>query len=371
MQGDVSKACEARGEATKVAGAFRIFATHKELCLDVCWDKGFPLVSFFVNKAPCSKCFSPSSLSSLQITGSFEACAEAVEPRKAAADAKRSPGQRHAASPQSSRSTATLPKLNRRPSRTATVPPMKDLQLSLDVVGASCSLGLHARRWSRSNVAPLRRPSAGSAAPAWQEDSEDMSQKRVPLTTWLQEMGVDVDMSDLLVQGRSAMNHQKRQPMSHAQRARLDRAFVEQLDRIAWERGLPLEDLTQDLQIFRLKLHDRQARRRLHDIFGAKRRKAPPPPEFAKVVPVQTADVPKVKEQQQPWRIPPLCQRRLVRRLVGFEPHRNQLHRKWMNRWCRLNLPRFIQKKRSRLRSTFGLNQKLQPFHRRQRFHQR
>lgn len=32
--------------------------------------------------------------------------------------------------------------------------------------------------------------------------------------------------------------------------------------RIAWERGLPLEDLTQDLQIFRLKLHDRQARRR-------------------------------------------------------------------------------------------------------------
>lgn len=34
---------------------------------------------------------------------------------------------------------------------------------------------------------------------------------------------------------------------------------------------------------------------RLHDIFGAKRRKAPPPPEFAKVVPVQTADVPKVK----------------------------------------------------------------------------
>jgi len=186
---------------------------------------------------------------------------------------------------------------------------MKDLQLSLDVVGASFSLGLHARRWSRSNVAPLRRPSAGSA-PAWQEephDSQDwgdMSQKRVPLTTWLQEMGVDVDMSDLLVQGRSAMNHQKRQPMSHAQRARLDRAFVEQLDRIAWERGLPLEDLTQDLQIFRLKLHDRQARRRLHDIFGAKRRKAPPPPEFAKVVPVQTADVPKVKEQQQPSSFP-------------------------------------------------------------------
>lgn len=34
---------------------------------------------------------------------------------------------------------------------------------------------------------------------------------------------------------------------------------------------------------------------RLHDIFGAKRQKAPPPPEFAKVVPVQTADVPKVK----------------------------------------------------------------------------
>jgi len=40
----------ASGETTKVAGEFRIFATHKELCLDVCWDKGFPLVSFFVNK---------------------------------------------------------------------------------------------------------------------------------------------------------------------------------------------------------------------------------------------------------------------------------------------------------------------------------
>ena len=39
---------------------------------------------------------------------------------------------------------------------------------------------------------------------------------------------------------------------------------------------------------------------RLHDIFGAKRRKAPPPPEFAKVVPVQTADVPKVKAWVEP-----------------------------------------------------------------------
>ena len=40
---------------------------------------------------------------------------------------------------------------------------------------------------------------------------------------------------------------------------------------------------------------------RLHDIFGAKRRKAPPPPEFAKVVPVQTADVPKVKAWVFRW----------------------------------------------------------------------
>lgn len=144
--------------------------------------------------------------------------------------------------------------------------------------------------------------SVGSTSSAWQEpdpkDLGDMHKQRkgVPLMTWLQEMGVDVDMSDLLVQGRSAMNRARLQPMSNSRRARLDMAFVEHLDRIARERDLPLEHLSQDLQIFRLKLHSRQARRRLHDIFGAKRRRVPPPPEFAKVVSIPAVEVPKVKE---------------------------------------------------------------------------
>lgn len=51
-----------------------------------------------------------------------------------------------------------------------------------------------------------------------------------------------------------------------------------------------MEDLTQDLQIFRLKLHDRQARRRLHDIFGARRRR-PPAPDFATVLPPEPVAV--------------------------------------------------------------------------------
>lgn len=37
---------------------------------------------------------------------------------------------------------------------------------------------------------------------------------------------------------------------------------------------------------------------RLHDIFGAKRRRAPPPPEFAKVVSIPAVEVPKVKARE-------------------------------------------------------------------------
>jgi hypothetical protein len=37
---------------------------------------------------------------------------------------------------------------------------------------------------------------------------------------------------------------------------------------------------------------------RLHDIFGAKRRRASPPPEFAKVVSIPAVEVPKVKARE-------------------------------------------------------------------------
>ncbi|CAJ1377403.1 unnamed protein product [Effrenium voratum] len=137
------------------------------------------------------------------------------------------------------------------------------------------------------------------------EDRPPSASQTVPLNVWLQEMGVIQlpigDLSNMLVQGRAAYNRHATDPlpMSVAKRARLDRAFVEHLGRIAQEQQLPLGDLTEDLQIWRLKLHDRQARRRLHDIFGGRRRRAPPPPNFAKVV-AEEVPAPKVKDTPAP-----------------------------------------------------------------------
>ncbi|CAK9091586.1 unnamed protein product [Durusdinium trenchii] len=252
-----------------------------------------------------SRCFSPWSLTSMNI-GSLDSNSQELveEPSVKVAKAKRSPsGTPLARGTRLPPRSGTLPKLERRPSMPAT---LQDWHL-LDVVGSACSLASQDRRLSRSAVAP-GRPVDLSCLQEIQglhcgiQDPFGQARQRereVPLTSWLQEMGVEVDFSDLLVRGRGALRRGSHPRLSHLQRARLDRAFVEQLDRIARERSLPLEDLTQDLQIFRLKLHDRQARRRLHDIFGAKRRRAPPP-EFAQVVPVEDVPVPKVKEPPPP-----------------------------------------------------------------------
>jgi len=47
-----------------------------------------------------------------------------------------------------------------------------------------------------------------------------------------------------------------------------DRAFMDRLREMANDRGLALDDVAHDLQIFRLTLHDRKARTRLMDLFG-------------------------------------------------------------------------------------------------------
>jgi len=49
----------------------------------------------------------------------------------------------------------------------------------------------------------------------------------------------------------------------------LDRAFLDHLHELAFGKNLSFDDCTEDLKILKMTLHDRQARRRLLDLFGA------------------------------------------------------------------------------------------------------
>jgi len=79
-----------------------------------------------------------------------------------------------------------------------------------------------------------------------------------------QKLGFE-DQYDLLVSGRSFLGLST---SSARQRAKLDRAFLDHLANLATSSSLSLDEVADDLQVWRLKLHDRAARRRLTDIFG-------------------------------------------------------------------------------------------------------
>lgn len=187
-------------------------------------------------------------------------------------------------------------------------------------------------------------PESEAALEGFQEDATcrldgtaEKMLKVVPLTLWLEELGLlshggaalalrkqhsegdltrfhgvpgdlNLGLGGLLVRGKASFNHYNTDPLpvSAQRRARLDRAFVEHLARIAQERDLrPMGDVSEELQIFRLKLHDRQARRRFHDIFGAKRRpRRVPEPVFANVVAEVEKEPPKVTVKEVPIRLP-------------------------------------------------------------------
>jgi len=122
-----------------------------------------------------------------------------------------------------------------------------------------------------------------SRRPVW-TGGEDPLLRIVPLGQWLKELGLinespgagfpdgrhqldSASQENLFISGRSWLGFAA-DSANHAQRAKLDRAFVEHLAMLAKSRFLPLEEVAEDLQIWRLKLHDRAARKRLADLFG-------------------------------------------------------------------------------------------------------
>lgn len=122
-----------------------------------------------------------------------------------------------------------------------------------------------------------------SRRPIWTGGGDPLL-RIVPLGQWLKELGIVNDPpgaslpgaphqqdsaspDSLLVSGRSWLGLIT-DSTNHAQRAKLDRAFVEHLALLAKSRFLPLDEVAEDLQIWRLKLHDRAARKRLTDLFG-------------------------------------------------------------------------------------------------------
>jgi len=137
----------------------------------------------------------------------------------------------------------------------------------------------------QSSRAPMPRRQVWKGSSATQPQADPFL-RVVPLGQWLQELGLindnpratfpmrqrsaqQLDYENMLVTGRSWNGFATDPGAGTAkERAKLDRAFVEHLAMLAKTRMLPLPELGEDLQIWRLKLHDRTARKRLADLFG-------------------------------------------------------------------------------------------------------
>eukprot|EP00930_Biecheleria_cincta_P013045 TRINITY_DN11829_c0_g1_i2.p1 TRINITY_DN11829_c0_g1~~TRINITY_DN11829_c0_g1_i2.p1 ORF type:complete len:763 (-),score=147.26 TRINITY_DN11829_c0_g1_i2:13-2301(-) len=166
-----------------------------------------------------------------------------------------------------------------------------------DIKSLTCPLSQHSLDFFDATDETIGRPLAstqpskfrGSSRQVWtgagHAPEADPFLRIVPLSQWLCELGLadgpqasfpsqrprangKADPASLRVSGRSWFSFAAEHGKLAKHGGKLERAFVEHLAILATSHYLPLEEVAEDLQIWRLKLHDRAARRRLADLFG-------------------------------------------------------------------------------------------------------